>query len=129
MSTVSFFLVPVLFIIGLIVFAVRRGLQMKQLAADGVEATATVTRKLKFSSQGTATQRQYRVLYTYTDEYGRNYKAKTGVSKDVFDSLQEGGPIAIMYSRSKPGVSGPTYQVEQARQALKRNDTRDVARS
>ncbi|HET7618173.1 MAG TPA: DUF3592 domain-containing protein [Vicinamibacterales bacterium] len=130
MSSVALFVVaPALFMVGLIVFALRRGLQMKQLAADGVEATGTVTRKLKFSGGATATQRTYRVLYTYTDEYGRNYKAKTGVSKDVFDSLQEGGPIAIMYSRSKPGVSGPTYQVEQARQALKRNDTRDVARS
>jgi hypothetical protein len=128
MSPVFFFvLVPALFIAGFIAFAIRRGLQLKQLAGDGVEAAGTVTRKLTFRGRGIS-QRTYRVLYSYTDEFGSPHRAKTGVSKAVFDDLEEGGPIAIMYSRSRPHVSGPTYQVEQARQALKRNDNRDVAR-
>jgi hypothetical protein len=121
MSSIALFVVPVLFVVGLIVFAVRRGLQMKQLAADGVHATGTVTRKLRFSGQGTVRQRNYRVLYTYTDDFGRRHQAKAGVSKAVFDGLEEGGPIAVMYSRTRPSVSGPAYQVEQTRQALSRS--------
>lgn len=110
------FLVPLLFIVGMIVLVARRGLQMKLLVKDGVETTGTVVQKLTFRRKtGTGV---HRIRYQYVDQVGRTQCHRSTVPEDVFRSCEEGGPFPVVYSQSKPHISAPKYLVEQTRAAL-----------
>jgi hypothetical protein len=63
------FLVPLLFLVGIIVIAARRGLQMTLLVQDGVETTGTIVRKLTFSPCNWGRVR--RIRYQYRDPSAR----------------------------------------------------------
>jgi hypothetical protein len=109
-------LLPLLFVAGIIVLVVRRGLQMKVLANDGVETTGTVVRKLSFGGASRTSAR--RVRYEYVDQFGRTHSHRSTVPDDVYRSCEEGGPFPVVYSQSRPHVSAPKYLVEQSRAAL-----------
>lgn len=57
------------------------------------------------------------VRYEYHDDMGRAHSHTSAVIDDVWDAHEEGGPIAVVYSASRPAVSAPKYLVERARQA------------
>lgn len=116
LSSVRVLLIPLLFVAGVIVLVVRRGLQMKLLVKDGVETTGTIVRMVTFRSH-TRTG-AHRIRYRYVDEWGRTHSNRSTVPEDVYRSCTEGGPLVVVYSRSKPHISAPKYLVEQSKAAL-----------
>lgn len=122
MGTLFIGLLPVIFIIvfivAMVVIVIRRGFQVKLLVEDGIDATGTVVRKVTFrSGKGS---RSHRIKYEYFDDLGRRHEHRSMVTKTFYDSFNEGSPIPVVYSRSKPQVSAPKELVEQAREGYRK---------
>lgn len=115
-SVFIFLLVPVfgMFAVGFLIM--RRGFELKQLAADGVESTATVIRKRR---AGSARPRFF-VRYEYRDADGNVHTHRSNVTRETWEAVAEGDTIAIAYSASKPRISAPLEIVHQARSAAAR---------
>lgn len=111
-------LIPVAIVVGLFALVARRGLQMKLLAAEGVPATARVVAKLTTAHPGRHRSATRRIRYAYEDAQGQSHEHVSLVTESFFDQHVEGGPIAIVYARSKPAISAPAALVESARAAL-----------
>ena len=113
-------LVPVALVAGLIVMVVRRGLQMRQLVTDGVETTGRVVAKLRHRHprRKGAQRPTLRIHYAYRDAAGGAHEHRSLVTDSFWNEHEEGGPIAIVYSKSQPQVSAPRHLVEQSREAL-----------
>lgn len=113
-------LVPVAIFVGLIAVVVRRGLQMRQLALDGVETTGQVVAKLRHVHvRRKGSQRpSLRIHYAYRDAAGAEHEHRSLVTDSFWNAHEEGGPIAIVYSQSQPQISAPKHLVEQSRAAL-----------
>jgi len=91
----------------------HRELQLKQLVGDGVDVKGIVIRQ----SGGQHTSPYY-LRYRYRDGKGREHEHKVQVLQTFWVNHPEGSRIAVVYSKSKPSISGIKYQVEQKRQAL-----------
>lgn len=120
---ISFFItlvVPVAIVAGLIAVVVRRGLQMRQLALDGVDTTGQVVAKLRhIHARRKGSQRpSLRIHYAYRDAAGAEHEHRSLVTDSFWNAHEEGGPIAIVYSQSQPQISAPKHLVEQSRAAL-----------
>ena len=115
--TLLVFALGILAFVGLaVVLLVQRGTQFKLLLEDGVNATGRVVDKPKFGRVNSS--KKYRHLrYRYQDAFGNEHVHRAQVTSSVFDAHEEGGPIEIVYSRSKPQVSAPRSLVDAARQA------------
>lgn len=114
MSTVFIvLLVPVfgMFAVGFLIM--RRGFELKLLATDGVQSTATVTRKLR---AGHARPR-FSIRYEYRDADGGVHTHRSNVTGETWNAVDEGDTIQIAYSASKPRISAPLEIVQQARSA------------
>ncbi|MBX7137946.1 MAG: DUF3592 domain-containing protein [Oligoflexia bacterium] len=98
--------------------AVRRGLQMKLLAAEGCLTEGTVATLSKTRPRGGS--RKYRVSYTYRDNFGRSYRGGAVINYELWSNLKVGSPLEIVYAASKPQVSGMREMVNLARKALKK---------
>lgn len=109
-------LVPLLLLPVAAVRVVQRGFQLRRLVADGVDATGTVVGKVTFNSSG---PRSRYLRYRYQAADGRTCTHRSLVSRELMNAHQEGGPIEIVYSASRPHVSAPRYLVEQGRSALR----------
>ena len=95
---------------------VKRGNELKQIVADGIATTGTVTRGLRYG----ASRPQLYLRYEYRDGHGALHTQKSNVNRDFFDAHPEGSPIAIVYSASKPHLAAPEELIEKARTALRR---------
>ncbi|MCU0634881.1 MAG: DUF3592 domain-containing protein [Gemmatimonadaceae bacterium] len=113
-------LMPVLIVGGWATILVRRGLQMKRLAEDGVAATARITGKLKQGGTGVNGGTTYRLRYEYAGPDGVTHTYRSVVGFDEWSAVEEGDPFPIYYSASKPSVSGPARLVEASRAAIAR---------
>jgi hypothetical protein len=108
-------------LIGLVVAGVVAGIwlvlhrerQLEQLVDDGVDAKGIVVRQ----SGGQHTDPCY-LRYRYRDGRGQEREHKTQVSRDFWANHPNGSVIAVIYSRSRPSISGVKYQVEEKRRAL-----------
>jgi hypothetical protein len=109
-------LVPIvagaLLFIGAIRVAIRWGNEFAELQQFGVETTGTVLKKSAFNAKpGPA-----RFLrYEYRDQFGVPHSRKVPVTQAVWETLQEGGPIEIVYSQRRPKVSAPKYLMDVAK--------------
>jgi len=112
--------VPVAIVVGLVVMVVRRGFQMKQLVQDGVAVTGVVTDKIEHPTASGSRRSSRRIAYEYRDAAGQAHRHISLVTSDFWNAHAEGGPIDIVYSRSRPGISAPAHLVELSRQALGR---------
>ena len=92
---------------------VHRELQLRQLVDDGVDVKGIVVRQ-----SGGEHASPYYIRYRYRDGSGQERDHKTHVMQDFWVNHPEGGPIAVVYSKSKRSISGVKYQVEQKRTAL-----------
>lgn len=97
---------------------VQRGLQLKQLVEDGVDVEGVVVRQFKGRPRGPQNTTDHFIRYKYRDSCGREHEFKFKAARDFWAGHPEGKRIAVVYSKSKPSVSGPKYMVEQAREAL-----------
>lgn len=91
----------------------HRERQLRLVIRDGVSVDGVVVRQ---SREGHANP--YWIRYRYRDSKGRQHEHKIQVTRAFWLAHPEGGRIALLYSRSRPSVSGARYQVEQMREAL-----------
>jgi hypothetical protein len=109
-------IIPVLFVGYVLYILIRRAFEMKRLANEGMETKGTVIRKAKFST-GVI---RYQIKYEYSDNFGRKYHNTIWVSGELYDKLEIGDPVDIVFLPSEPSVSGLLSDVELARQALQK---------
>lgn len=109
-------LLPIVIVVLLIRAVIRRGFEFKRLGEDGVETTGRVVAKVRTpgSSRSPSTRK---VRYEYHDDMGRAHSHTSDVTDDMWNAHEEGGPIAVVYSASRPAVSALKYFVDQTRQA------------
>jgi hypothetical protein len=112
-------IVPLLLVGYAVYTMIRRPFEMRRLAIEGVETTGTVTRKLTFRGKGHGIRR-YQIKYAYHDAFGREHSHASLVSQELYDSLEVGDPVKVVYLPSRPSVSGLLSDVELARRALER---------
>lgn len=110
-------LVGLLITAGMVIQIVRRGLVMKQLLIDGLDAEATVIGRQRFHRQSNT---RHFLRYEYRDASGASHQQRSAVSGDTWQAHPEGARFAIVYSRSRPQQSMPRALVEQARAAMTR---------
>ena len=92
---------------------VHRELQLKQLVRDGVDVKGIVVRQ----SGGQHADPCY-IRYRYRDGSGQQREHKIQVMRDFWVNHPKGSRIAVVYSKSRPSISGVKYQVEERRKAL-----------
>jgi hypothetical protein len=92
---------------------VHRELHLKQLVSDGVDVDAIVVRQ-----SGGGHANPYYLRYRYRDDMGQEREHKVQVMQDFWVNHPEGSLVAVVYSKSKPSISGVKYQVEEKRQSL-----------
>ena len=73
------------------------------LAVTGHATTGAVMEKFTSSDEDSNTF--YHLTYSYQDDNGHTYTAKSDVSKSMYDSSEEGAPIPVVYSSSLPSTS------------------------
>jgi hypothetical protein len=87
---------------------IKEGRMQDELRQRGVTAVARITGLVS----GTHTSTDSDNNTTYTDYYyvdyqytvnGKNYVRRDSITSDVFNSLQEGQPIEVVYLPEKPG--------------------------
>lgn len=112
------FLIGALIIAAVIAVVVHRGLQMKNLANDGIVGEGKVIEKLRrVNNQGGVSAAYLR--YEFNAANGLRYEKKVAVSEEISDGHEEGDPIDVVYLRNKPEVSAAKYMVNLSREALK----------
>lgn len=92
---------------------VRRERQLTQLVRDGIEVRGTVVRQ----SGGHHADPHY-LRYRYRDGRGQEREHKIQVAQAFWVNHPTGSQIAVVYSKSRPSISGVKYQVEEKRRAL-----------
>lgn len=100
-----------------IVVAVGRSRQIGALAARGVPATATVTRRF-LTGKGGAGSAVKRIGYAYTGPDGQRYERFASVTAGRWREVDEGEDFPIVLLPEAPGTSAPAWLVDQAREAL-----------
>ena len=113
-------LAPFLIVAGIFYLVARRGREMAQLARDGVETTGTVERMIEHSGGFNSRRNSRRIRYSYVDEAGRAHAHVSMATSELWHAHEPGGPIAVVYSRSKPDISAPRHLAQLARRALDR---------
>jgi hypothetical protein len=107
-------IIPLLLVGYAVYVIIRRGFEMRWLATEGVESIGTVIRKSTFRHN------RYQIKYAYQDSFGREHHNASFVSQELYDSLEVGSPVRVVYLPRKPSVSGLLSDVEDARRALGR---------
>jgi hypothetical protein len=90
--------------------AVKWGNEAVELRQYGVAITGRVTEKRQTRTRGNTSTW---IRYEYVDQFGRTRRSRrTLATPEAWDAHQEGGPIAIVYSQRRPGVSWPQYLLD-----------------
>lgn len=97
---------------------VRRGLQMKALAQNGVPGQATVVQKHRRRSSMGHQAAGY-LKYQFDTPQGHTLSNRFAVSEEIFSKYQVGDPIEVIFLQDKPTVNGARYMVNLSRKALK----------
>jgi hypothetical protein len=102
------------FTIGAVYFAIRRGLEMRRLATEGVETTGTVVEKYR------RRRRRERIRYEYCDASGQKHQGWAGVSWKYYEAVKVGDPVKVVYLPQRPSVSALWAQVDLVRRVHQR---------
>ena len=79
------------FIVGAVYLVIRRGLEMRRLATEGVETTGTVVEKYRRRRRGS------RSRYEYCDASGQKHQGRAGVSWEYYEAVKVGDPVKVVY--------------------------------
>ncbi len=93
---------------------VHRERHLRQLADDGVDVEGIVVRQC---GEEHVNPYPYYIRYRYRDGMGQEREQKIQVTREFWTDHPTGSPVAVIYSKSKPSISGVKYQVEQERKA------------
>ena len=90
--------------------AVRWGQEGLELRDYGTEVSGRVLEKRRVQRRGAVSSW---IRYEYTDHVGKTHRSRrTLVTPDAWDTLQEGAPIAVVFSQRKPAISLPKYLMD-----------------
>jgi hypothetical protein len=107
-------IIPLLLVGYAVYVIIRRTFEMRWLATEGVESIGTVIRKSTFR------HKRYQIKYAYHDSFGREHQHAALVSRELYNNLEVGSPVKVVYLPRKPSVSALLSDVEVARRALGR---------
>lgn len=99
----------------IVVVALTRGLQLKNLVQNGVPLHATVEKKWKHNSGG---RQIFRLRYQYKVESGKQFSRSVMVTEKEFQTYEPGDSIDIVVLPDKPGNSALASMVALSKQAL-----------
>jgi hypothetical protein len=107
-------IIPLLLVSYALYAMIRRAFEMRWLATEGVESIGTVRQKSTFRHN------RYQIKYAYQDSFGREHQHAALVSRELYNNLEVGSPVKVVYLPRKPSVSALLSDVEVARRALGR---------
>jgi membrane protein implicated in regulation of membrane protease activity len=99
------------FIVGAVYLVIRRGLEMRRLATEGVETTGTVVEKYR------RRRGDRRIRYEYCNASGQKHQGRAGVSWKYYEAVKVGDPVKVVYLPQRPSVSALLAEVELVRRA------------
>jgi len=102
------------FIVGAVYLVIRRGLEMRRLATEGVETTGTVVEKYRRPRGGR------RIRYEYCEASGQKHQGRAGVSWKYYEAVKVGDPVKVVYLPQRPSVSALWAEVDLVRRAHQR---------
>jgi hypothetical protein len=112
------FLIGALIIGAVIAVVVHRGLQMKNLANDGIVGEGKVLKKFKRLATKGGNSSPY-LRYEFYATNGIRYERQISVGEEIYGSYEEGDAIDVVYLSDKPKVNAAKYMVNLSREALK----------
>lgn len=87
-------------------------LEKRELAATGIQTTATVTDLKVTVVSGRSTSYHYWLSYRFTPQGQADERnARLELPYDFWDTIQQGSSIAVTYKQSDPSVSEPTFML------------------
>ena len=116
----SILIVGLIFIGLMLLFAVWRGLELRQLVESGVAAKASITSKNKF--RGKSGIPTFRVRYEFTAQDGKRYSRAISLTGSEGREISVGDEIDIVYLPIKPKISASQDMVALGRQALQKKN-------
>ncbi len=103
---------------------VRRGRQLLDLAKFGLPATAKIVARRSYARKS---GRRFQIVYEYLAGASTR-RSSSFLSESQFDATTEGGTLDVQYLPDRPNVSAPSFIIEQAVEAA-RKETRRTAGS
>ncbi len=112
------FWIGAIIVLAIVAVFVRRGLQMKALAHQGVLGTAEVVEKTRrHTSAGHQTAGF--IKYRFDAPNGQQLTNRIAVSEQIYNDHSEGEAIDIVYLEDRPSTNTARYMVNLSRKALK----------
>lgn len=105
----------------MVVFAIRRGLELRQLVESGIPAKATIISKNKF--RGKSGIPTFRLRYQFHAQGGQLFSKAISMTSTEAANVAIGDTINIVYVPSNPKISATEAMVALGRQALKEKRT------
>lgn len=103
-----------LLIVGIAIYSiVKRGLDLKKLAAEGTATTGKIVAK-EYRKVGKG-RRSPTLTYEFQDALGTSHRRTIHVATSVYEAHQPGGPIAVVYLPDRPQTNAAQYMVDQIR--------------
>jgi len=92
---------------------IKRGLDLKKLAAEGTTTTGKIVAK-EYRKVGKG-RRSPILTYEFQDAFGALHRRTIHVATSVYEAHQPGGPIAVVYLPDRPQTNAARYMVDQIR--------------
>ncbi len=114
----SMLVIGIIIISLMVLLALWRGLELRQLVESGVPGKAKIIRKVKFrGKKGIPT---YRMRYEFQARDGKLYSRAISLTSTEAAAYSVGDQIDIVYVPDKPRISASEAMVALGRQALKK---------
>lgn len=98
-----------------ILFILRRGWALRQLALNGQPIEGKVVRVLGLT--GSHGLKRHRLRYSFSYQ-NKTYANTVAIRSDLAETVQSGDSIALIYLPAKPGINALVEDVAQAKEAL-----------
>ncbi|MCB0309856.1 MAG: hypothetical protein KDD42_01395 [Bdellovibrionales bacterium] len=114
----------VIFLFGIMLaVALKRGLEMRELAERGVSGKGIVLKKFKTRGQKGGISSNW-IKYQYQSSRGQTFQNKVSVLSEFFENHSEGDEVDLVYLNNKPKISALKYMVDLSKAALDKTKTK-----
>jgi hypothetical protein len=105
-------------LLAIVAVIVRRGLQMKALANNGVKGIAEVIHKSRRRTTAGHQTAGY-IKYQFDAPLGQQLSNRIAVSEQIYSEYDIGDDMEIVYLPDRPSVNAALYMVNLSRKGLK----------
>jgi len=103
---------------------IRKGMamapRMGELAERGIDIDAQVVKKSRIQSN--FGRFHYHLVYSFTIGNNQNFSREVSMSFELWDSLEEGDKLPVVYLAEDPNVSTTKDMADQIRAAMPQKD-------